>query len=108
DAPRRHRLDKFWWKGLCPFAEHQQVLQVTREPDGRRMVTRPGTVVHLEPWPRRGRRRVTFVYLERPKGRRVLLQQLRARIGAKGVRRLGRGGEASRAWKDLFLRAWPQ
>lgn len=101
----RHSIDEFWWSGACPFRRWDVVVQVTDEGRGRRLVYPPGTVVHTHPW-RRGRKAVTFVYVEAPKRRRVDLQRLAKRIGHGAGKKLRRGGLVSGAFAEHLLTAW--
>ena len=103
--PRRHLLDDFWHFGKCSYRDGDKVIQLLKEPSGRRMVSQPGTVVHLEPW-EDGTRKCTFVYLELPNGPRVELRRLAKKIGAGAAKRLARGGRVSQEFAEQLLRAW--
>ncbi|MBA4016998.1 MAG: hypothetical protein C0483_07490 [Pirellula sp.] len=103
---RTHEVQDFWWTGNCPFRVRDTVVQVLKEEDGRKFVSPPGNVLHLRHW-RRGRKRVTFVYLEVPNRRRVLLGRLAKQLGYGAKKRLGKGGQVRDA--DLakkLLTAW--
>lgn len=99
--PRRHELVDFWWRGKCPFRAGDLVVQVLKESNDRRMVTPPGTVLHVKKAPK-----CTFVYLELPRKRRVSLEILARRIGEGAEKRLGRGGQLSPRLAERLLAAW--
>jgi hypothetical protein len=105
EHPRKFRLDEFWWRARGTFERGMAVIQVIAEDKGRKMVTRPGTVVHTKKWTRNGKS-VTFVYVEVPPGRAVRLERLTSRIGAEGVRRLKRGGIVTPELAAKLLKAW--
>jgi len=69
-AARRHLVEVFWHSRRVPYRRRDKVIEVVRSNDGRIMVTAPGTVLHFKEW-RRGKKRLTFTYYERPPGRRV-------------------------------------
>ncbi|HQN96273.1 MAG TPA: hypothetical protein PLM61_07870 [Thermoanaerobaculales bacterium] len=104
--PRSHELERIWWHGnVVPLREGDVAVQILKEADGRRMVSPPGTVVHLERW-RRGRGGVTFVYLEVRKKRRKALNQLARQIGEGAEKRLSRGGTVNQEFAKSLLAAW--
>lgn len=96
---RSHALHEFWWRGRA-FAPGEVLVQVVEEPDGRKMVDRPGIVIYTR---RRGGG--TFVYLEVPLGRRVHLDRLATRMGRGAKKRLLRGGRFGDPWKTRLLAA---
>ncbi len=102
---RRHAIDEFSWGKSPSFRPGDIVVQVVKEEDGRRMVSPPGTVLHIEKWKRRRDSRV-FVYLEVPVRRRVQLDRLAGRVGAVGKKRLMRGGRVSSELSERLLEAW--
>ena len=105
NRPRRHTIDKFSWGKNPSFRPGDIVVQVVKEEDGRRMVSPPGTVLHIEKWNRRRDSRV-FVYLEVPVRRRVQLDRLAGRVGTVGKKRLMRGGKVSPELSERLLEAW--
>lgn len=105
ERPRSHELDEFFWRRECPFRERDLVIQILREPNGKRMVSAPATVTHIERWSR-GLRRCTFVYVERPKRRRVELDRFARRVGRGAKQRLLRGGAVASAFAQRLLAAW--
>jgi len=105
EHPRKFRVDDFWWLGDCPYLDGDTVVQVVDEGEGRVLVAPPGKVIHRRVW-KEGPRKVTFVYLELPKKRRVALKKLAARVGDDAAKRLGRGGLVSRQFAERLLRAW--
>ena len=104
---RQHDLENFWHRGKCPYRLGDVVIQVLDEGGGRRMVSPPGTVVHLRAW--QGRQlATTFVYLEVPRRNRVALDRLARRIGRGGRKRLTRGGQVRQDFPERLLQAWNQ
>jgi hypothetical protein len=73
------------------FQLDDKVIQVIREEDGRRLIDAPGAIIHMHRWQRNGRR-VTFVYLEMPKARRISLEKLAKRLGYGAKKKLQRNG----------------
>lgn len=102
---RRHAIDEFSWGESPSFRPGDIVVQVVKEEDGRRMVSPPGTVLHIEKWKRRRDSRV-FVYLEVPVRRRVQLDRLAGRVGTVVKKRLMRGGKVSPELSERLLEAW--
>ena len=103
--PRRHELEEFWWIGNCPIRKHDVVVQVTKETNGRRMVSPPGTVVDLAKCRSRGSR-VTFVYVEVPVKRRMSLERLARQMGDGAQKKLRRGGKVNRQFAERLLAVW--
>jgi hypothetical protein len=106
EKPRRHSLEEFWWSGeRSSFLPGEMVVQVLNEGDGRVVVSPPGTVVHTRKW-RRGTRKLTFIYVEVPKRRRMTLDRLAKRMGRGSKKRLSREGQLSRDFAQRLLMAW--
>jgi hypothetical protein len=105
--PSGHTLEEFGWSGTCPLRRGDMVIQVLDEGHGQKMVSPPGTVVHTRTW-RRGRRAMTFVYVEVPTRRRVVLERLAKRLGYNAGKRLSRGGRVQRDFAERLLAAWSQ
>lgn len=103
--PRRHAIDEFSWDKRPSFRPGDIVFQVLKEDDGRRLVSPPGTVLHIERW-KLNRDSSVFVYLEVPVRRRVQLERLAHRIGPGAKKRLMRGGKLSPAFSERLLEAW--
>jgi hypothetical protein len=101
----RHAVDHFWWPSPSPFRPGMIVIQVLHEDRKRQMVTKPGTVINVRRWQKRGRR-ASFVYLEIPIGRRVPLERLKQRIGSPALLRLKRGGKVNAELAQELLGAW--
>ena len=105
ESPRRHKLDDFWWKGKCLLEPGDLAMQVIDEGRGRRMVSPPGTVVHVRRWGN-AHKKLSFVYIELPNRRRLLLKRLARRLGRGTQKLLKRNGPASREFSARLLTAW--
>jgi hypothetical protein len=105
DKPRGHELKDFWLPGQCRYHKGDLVMQVLEESTGRKMVTRPGKVVHIEEW-RSGTKIYTFVYLELRRSRRMALERLAKKLGPGMEKRLLRRGQVSRELNEQLLTAW--
>lgn len=103
--PRSHTIDEFSWSRNPAFRSGDIVVQVAKEEDGRRMVSPPGIVLHIERW-KRSRDAKVFVYLEVPVRRRKQLDHLARRIGKGARKRLMHGGRVSPLFSDRLLEAW--
>lgn len=97
---RRHQLEWFYYQN-SPFREGDRVVQVVEEDDGRRMVSPPGTVIHVERW-----RSYMWVFVEVPKKNRISVRRLARRLGRKSRTRLERGGLLAREFADNLSMAW--
>jgi hypothetical protein len=105
ERPRRHELDEFWCGGNYSASPGDIVVQVLDEGGNQHMVSPPGTVLHTRKW-RRGKRELTFVFVELPARRRIALDRLARRLGRGSKKRLYREGQASRAFAERLLQAW--
>jgi hypothetical protein len=103
--PRRHELEEFWYRGMCPIDRGDIVVQVSDEGAGQRMVSPPGTVVNARRW-RKGRRKLTFFYVELPARRRISLARLAKSLGHGWNKRLRREGAIRRDLAEQLLQAW--
>ena len=103
--PRLHELEDFWRAGRCPFKRGDMVVQVFDQGNGSRMVYPPGNVIYTKPWPN-GKKRCTFVYLERPKRRGIALERLAESIGYGAKKRLGRNGHVRHDFAQQLLAAF--
>lgn len=63
-----------------PYRVGDTIVEVFAQSDGRVMVSPPGRVIHRRSW-RGGRRRITFVYFERPARHRVAVERLAKDLG---------------------------
>jgi hypothetical protein len=93
-APRRHELSEFFWNGQTGLHVGDSVIEVFKGSDGRTMVSRPGQVVYAKVW-RRGRRRCTFFYAERARGRNVDVRRVAKAVGRGARAALERDGRVS-------------
>lgn len=96
---RRHEVDCFWFPRDVAYRRGDTVVEVVHAADGRTWVCRPSTVIRLFKW-RRGTRRWSFTFYERPPGRRIALDRLAKALGRGAKRRLARAG----AIRDCALR----
>src|SRR6185437_9881578 len=101
----QHQLDNFFWTGRCPFKFGDNVLLVTKEDSGRRLIDPPARVIHTHVW-MNSAINYTFVYVERPIGRRVELGKLARKIGAGARKPLFRNGVVSKQFAERLLAAW--
>ena len=102
--PRRHELEYFWCSGTYPTVRGDIVVQVIDEGGTRRMVSPPGTIINARKW-RRGKRKLTFVYLEIPERRRISLPRLAGKLGYGWKKRLHRDGPVRRDLAQQLLQA---
>ncbi|MDX2034155.1 MAG: phospholipase D family protein [Blastocatellia bacterium] len=90
--PRKFEMDSFRCAGRDSYRKGDVVLQVTKENDGRILVSPPGNVLYVH---RRktAKALVSFVYLELPADRRRKpVESLAARLGEEGEKILRRKG----------------
>jgi hypothetical protein len=78
--PRSYILDDFRCSGKCDYFEGDKVVQVIDEGNGKVLVTTPGYVRYIRTR-QNGKRRVSFVYLERSARRRRKLKVLAHILG---------------------------
>jgi hypothetical protein len=103
---RTHVLEDCWWTGNCPIQVGDTVVKVLTEDDGRKFVSPPGNVIHTRKW-RRGRQRVTFVYLEVLNRRRILAVRLAKHLGYGAKKQLSRNGQIrNQDFAEKLLTAW--
>ncbi|MEI8152746.1 MAG: phospholipase D family protein [Hyphomicrobiales bacterium] len=103
---RTYVLDDFSWSGDAPFRERDKIIQVIKEKDGTRLIDAPGEVIHTQEW-RRNDRRLTFVYLELPRVRRIGLERLARRLGYGAKKKLlKRGLVRDRDFTEALLADW--
>lgn len=103
---RTYLLQDFNWPGNASFRERDKVIQIVREAGGERLVDAPGEVLYTRKW-RRGRRHVTFIYLEVPHVRRVRLERLALRLGYGSKKKLLRNGLVrDRDFAEALLGHW--
>lgn len=103
---KTHVVQTFWWEGACPVRERDTVIQVVEEHDGRKFVSPPGNVLHQRRWSN-GRQKITFVYLEVPDQRRVLLERLAQQLGYGAKKHLRKDGYVRQAsLAKRLLMAW--
>lgn len=88
---RSHTLDEFFITGRCGYQHGDTVIQIFNEDGNAAMVLPPGNVVHVRRWSD-GHRRITFVFLEVPKRRRVRLDRFAHRLGPRSAKKLRRHG----------------
>lgn len=93
---RTYELESFLWTGKCPIQRDDVVIQVTQESDGHILVSPPGNVLHVRTR-RDGNRQTSFVYLERPSGRRRSVTVLASTLGRGSKTRLSRSGQVRNA-----------
>lgn len=103
--PKRHKLDDFWHKGNCSYRLGDIVIQVVKEGDGRRMVSPPATIVHLEPWQDK-KKKYTFTYLEMPNKKRMRLEKLASKLGKGTKKKLEKDGKVSTSFALNLMKAW--
>ncbi|SIO61607.1 hypothetical protein SAMN05443247_08897 [Bradyrhizobium erythrophlei] len=111
-ARRKHKrnyiVDSFRWSGACSFRERDEVVRVTEQPKGRRLVDAPADVIYTRSWRRNGRE-ITFIYLELPDVRRISLETLARRLGYGAKKKLHKNGIVrNRAFGEKLLRNWNQ
>ena len=80
EHPRRFELDSFRMTGTSRYRPGDVVIQVTDEGSGGILVTPPGNVLYMRSRGE-GRKRVTFIYLERPVRRRRQVKSLARALG---------------------------
>jgi PLD-like domain len=103
---RTYEVQDFNWYGKAIFQRDDKVIQVIKEADGRRLIDAPADIIHMHRWQRNGRR-VTFVYLEMPKARRISLEKLAKRLGYGAKKKLQRNGLVrDREFSDALYKNW--
>jgi hypothetical protein len=103
---RSYVLDDFHWSANAPFRKGDKVIQVTKEADGHRLIDAPADVINTHRWVRDGRG-VMFIYLERPKVRRVSVGKLAKKFGRGAKKKLHRNGLVrNRDFAETLLRNW--
>lgn len=104
--PRSFELESFRHTGKCNYKRRDMVIQVTDEGGGRVLVTPPGEVLHVRTR-HDGSRQISFVYLERPAGRRRSLKALARTLGHGALKRLRRDGVVRDAtFAQKLLNTW--
>jgi hypothetical protein len=103
--PKRHKVDVFWQYDNCPYKVGDIVVQVLKKEDGRLLVSPSGTVLKAPSW-HKGKRTITFVYLEVLRRRRVEIERLSARLAPDVKKRLYRGGRVRPELATQLLEAW--
>lgn len=100
---RGHVLEEFFDPGTLTYQERDTIVQVLDEGDGSTFVYPAGNVVHTQKWSRGGKR-CTFVYLERPKRKRIRVSRLAKRLGRGARKKLQRDGVVrNRAFAEQLL-----
>ncbi|MEK6243073.1 MAG: phospholipase D family protein [Pseudomonadota bacterium] len=103
--PRSFELDSFRYSGICPYERDDVVVQVTDEGDGSVLISPPGNVLHVRP--RRDRkRRISFVYLERPARRRRKVKSLARELGCAQKRLRRNGVIRDQSFARTLLNIW--
>jgi hypothetical protein len=88
---RKHEVECFWHPYESPYQRNDTVVEVFHEHGGNTMIIPPGTVLRRQGWRREGRR-LTFIYSERPPGRRISVDRLAKALGRGAKKRLLRQG----------------
>jgi hypothetical protein len=100
---RRFEVDSFWHARSVPYRRGDTIVEVVTKINGSIMVSPPGTVIRRSGW-RRGNRKLSFTYYERPAGRRIGFARLTKKLGLEAKRRLDRSGPiADCALRDELL-----
>lgn len=80
---RHYAVDDFLIEGRCGFVRRETVLQITNVAHGKKLVSPPAKIVHLQPVPNR-KRKETIVFVEIPKKcRRKSLKAVIRQLGGK-------------------------
>ena len=79
-SKRTYVVESFWCFRKTDYCVGDTVVEVFAQADGKRFVSPPGRVLRIQRWAR-SKRSMTFVYFERPTGRRVRLDVLAKRLG---------------------------
>lgn len=104
--PRSYEMDSFRWAGRCPFQAGDVVIQITDEGSAGRFMTAPGNVLYVRTHKDK-RQRVSFIYLERPSGRRRQAAAIARRLGRGAAERLRRRGQVRDvAFAQALLAIW--
>jgi PLD-like domain len=103
---RTYEMQDFNWYGKATFQRDDKIIQVIKEDDGRRLIDAPADIIHMHRWQRNGRR-VTFVYLEVPKVRRISLEKLAKRLGYGAKKKLQKNGLVrDREFAEALYKNW--
>ncbi len=103
--PRSYKLESFRVTGACGYQRGNVVIQVTDEGRGNVLVTPQGNVLHVRTR-RDGKRRVSFVYLERPDLRRRHVKSLARSLGCAKKKLLRDGQIRNPFFKQALLNVW--
>lgn len=87
----RFEVDSFWHARDVRYRPGDTIVEIVTGTDGRVMVSPPGTVIRLARW-RRGNRKLSFTFYERPSGRRVAFSRLTKKLRRGAEQRLSRSG----------------
>ena len=79
-SKRSYLLESCWWSRKTDYCVGDAIVEVFAQADGKRFVSPPGRILRIQRW-HRHKRSMTFVYYERPEGRRVRLELLAKRLG---------------------------
>jgi hypothetical protein len=100
---RRFEVESFWSFREARYRCGDTIVEIITGTDGSIMVAPPGTVILLDEW-RRGSRKLSFTYYERPSGNRIAFARLAKKLGRGAKRRLSRSGPiADCALRDELL-----
>lgn len=77
---RTYEVEDIRYRYDPPYRVGDTIVEVLAQSNGRVMVSPPGRVIHRRTW-RGGRRKITFVYFERPDWRRVAFERLAKALG---------------------------
>lgn len=107
---REHRhgfqLDRFLWDGTKPVCQRGDVvMQVTADRNGRRLVSAPGKVLLVRTG-KVGRRRVSFVFLERRARRRWRIESMANAVGCRKDILLRSGQVRGAQLRNALLSVW--
>lgn len=103
--PRSFELDSFQIVGKCRFREGDVVVQVLDDGGRRVLAAPPGNVLYVRSQ-RAGRRRVSFVCVERPTRRRRQVKSLARALGCTQKALLSEGVVRDQAFANALLNAW--
>lgn len=92
EHPRSHELDSFLWTGECRFAAGDQVVQVTDEGSGKKLVSPPGKVIYVRSRVDKKLRRTSIVFVERPAIKRRQIKTLTKQMRHGAGKRLKSNG----------------
>lgn len=89
------------------FQLGNMVIEVVTTDSGKKLVARPGKLVHRQPYRRKGAAWV-FSYVERPKGRATDIRKVTKRAGRGSLRALLRHGGVRQNLVERSLGTWRQ